>query len=54
MAMLSKAFPLTAGCLSTLPGIRSQAGECEKVASDLGLGCAFRRLFRFPSPLTTG
>ena len=27
---------------------------CEKVASDLGLGCGFRRVLRFPLPVTTG
>ena len=27
---------------------------CEKVASDLGLGCGFHRVLRFPLPVTTG
>ena len=27
---------------------------CEKVASDLGLSGGFRRVLRFPSPVTTG
>ena len=30
------------------------AGACEKVASDLGLGGGFRRVLRFPPPVTTG
>ena len=30
------------------------AGACGKVASDLGLGGGFRRVLRFPPPVTTG
>ena len=48
MAVGSKALPLTASSLSSLPG------ACEKVASDLGLGDEFRRVLQFPPPVTTG
>ena len=34
--------------------VRITARECEKVASDLGLGSGFRWVLRFPPPLTTG
>ena len=51
MAMWSKALPLYASCLSPLPGF---PGACEKVASDLELGGGFRRVLRFPAPVTTG
>ena len=44
-AVWSKAPPLTARCLSPLPGFESRP---EKVASDLGLGGGFYRVLRFP------
>ena len=50
----SKASPLTARCLSPLPGFRIPALVGEKVACDLGLGGGFRQVLRFPPPLTTG
>ena len=47
MAVWSKALPLTASCLSPLPGFESLPGQ---VASDLGLGGGFRRVLWFPPP----
>ena len=44
MAEQSKALPLTASCLSPLPGYASRAGACEKVASDFALGGGFHRV----------
>ena len=44
MALWSKALPLTASCLSPLPGFKSQARLYEKVAGDLGLGGGFSRV----------
>ena len=41
-AVWSKSPPLTARCL---PWVRIPAWACEKVASDLGLGGVFRRVF---------
>ena len=40
MAVWSEAPPLTASCLSPLPGFESRPGHV-KVASDLGLGGGF-------------
>ena len=55
MAVRSKALPLTASCLSlTTVRVRIPPGACEKVASDLGLDGCFRRVLRFPPPVTTG
>ena len=54
MAMWSKASPLTASCLSPLPGFEFQPGH-EKVATDLGLGVAcFCQVIQFPPLVTTG
>ena len=50
--MSSKALPLTASCLSPLPGFKILAGVCEKAASDLGLGGGFHRVLWF-TPLLT-
>ena len=49
MAVWSKALPLTASCLSPLPGL-----ACEKVASDLWLGGGFLWVLCFLPPVTTG
>ena len=42
------------GTASKLGKRRIQAGVCEKVASDVGLGGGFRRVLWFPELLTTG
>ena len=34
--------------------VRIPPEACEKVASDLGLGSGFHRIFRFPPPVTNG
>ena len=44
MAVWSKALPLTASCLSQLPGFKSW-WPCEKVASDLWLDGGFPLVF---------
>ena len=51
MVVRSKAMPLTASCLSPLPGFESWLGK--KVASDLRLGAGFSRVLQFPSPGTS-
>ena len=52
-AVWSKAPPLTARCLSPLPGFRIPAWACEKVASDFELGGGFRRGTPVSPPLLT-
>ena len=54
MAVRSKALPLTARCISPLPGFESRHRACEKLPDYLGLGGGFRRVFHFPLPLITG
>ena len=46
------ALPLTARCLSPLPGSSNLDWACEYVASDLGLGGGFCRVLRFLPLLT--
>ena len=52
MAVWSKALPLTACCLSPLPGIRIPSWACEKLP--LVIGGGFRWVLRFRPPVTTG
>ena len=54
MALWSTALPLTASCLSSLPGFKSQPGASEEVASDLRLGGGFCWVLQFPPPLPIG
>ena len=53
MAEWSKALPLTATCLSPYPASNLGWGKWES-CQWLGLGDGFRRVLRFPPPLTTG
>ena len=54
MVVWSKALPLTACCLSPLPGFRNPTEACEKVVIDLGLGSIFCQVLQFPTLPTTG
>ena len=50
-----RVLPLTASCLSHLPGFKHWPGHMRKLQSlDLGIGSGFRRVLLFPSLLTTG
>ena len=53
-AVWSKAPPLTARCLSPLPGFESRRGHVRELPVTWGLGGGFRRVLRFPPPHTTG
>ena len=52
MVVWSKALPLTASCLSPLPGEESP-GVCEKVSKVLRLGVDFCWVLCCPPPFTT-
>ena len=52
IAVWSKALSVTAS-LSPLPGFESRPGRVGKLPVTWGLGGRFRRVFRFPPPVTT-
>ena len=57
MAVWSKALPMTASCLSPLPGVgyhHVRNMRRENITIDLGLGGGFRQVLRFHPPVTTG
>ena len=54
MTVWSKALPLAASCLSSLPGFEFWPGHVRKVSVTLGEAVVFRRVLQFPPPVSTG
>ena len=54
MAERSKATPLTAGCLSSLPGFESRPGHLRTLPVTCSKAVVFRLVLRFPPLHTSG